>query len=182
MHQGLATWQDIKAAIVQPYWLALLAEGYGQIGQTEKGLSLLAEGLTLVENTEERSHEAGLYRLKGELTLQQSSVQSLASSVKTSPKSKVPRRRSTKTNPQALTFNPQVEAEVCFHKAIEIAKHQQAKSLELRAVLSLARLWQRQGKRQQAQRMLAEVYGWFTEGFDTADLKDAKIMLAELSR
>jgi adenylate cyclase len=85
------------------------------------------------------------------------------------------------TNPQSLTPNPQAEAEACFHKAIEIARRQQAKSLELRAVMSLARLWQQQGKNEEARQMLAEIYGWFTEGFDTADLKEAKALLEELS-
>jgi predicted ATPase len=74
----------------------------------------------------------------------------------------------------------EAEAEACFHKAIEIAHRKQAKSLELRAVMSLSRLWQRQGKREEARKMLAEVYGWFTEGFDTADLKEAKALLEEL--
>jgi predicted ATPase len=73
------------------------------------------------------------------------------------------------------------EAEICFHLAIEIARRQSAKSLELRAVMSLSRLLQKQGKKDEARRMLAEIYGWFTEGFDTADLKDAKIILEELS-
>lgn len=73
------------------------------------------------------------------------------------------------------------EAEACFHKAIEIARRQGAKSLELRAVMSLARLWQKQGKKEEAHKMLAEIYNWFTEGFDTADLKEAKTLLEELS-
>ena len=70
--------------------------------------------------------------------------------------------------------------ETCFQKAIDIARRQQAKSLELRASTSLARLWQSQGKRREAYDLLAPVYGWFTEGFDTADLKEAKALLAEL--
>ncbi len=70
--------------------------------------------------------------------------------------------------------------ENCFHKALEIARHQQAKSLELRAATSLARLWQSQDKRQDAYDLLAPVYGWFTEGFDTADLMEAKSLLQEL--
>ncbi len=73
------------------------------------------------------------------------------------------------------------EAEACFLKAIEIAQRQQAKSLELRATVSLARLWKSQGKRTEARQMLAEIYGWFTEGFDTADLQEAKALLDELS-
>jgi predicted ATPase len=74
----------------------------------------------------------------------------------------------------------QAEAETCFQHAIRIAQSQQAKSWELRAATSLARLWQQQGKRQEAHDLLAPVYGWFTEGFDTADLKDAKALLEEL--
>jgi predicted ATPase len=94
--------------------------------------------------------EAELYRLKGELLLQQTVV-------------------------------PDVQqAEACFHQALAIARRQQAKSLELRAAMSLARLWQRQGKRVEAYRMLVEVYGWFTEGFDTADLREAKALLDAL--
>jgi class 3 adenylate cyclase/predicted ATPase/DNA-binding IscR family transcriptional regulator/ribosomal protein L40E len=73
------------------------------------------------------------------------------------------------------------EAESCFRRAIEIARRQQAKSWELRAVMSLARLLHHQGKKEEARQMLAEIYGWFTEGFDTADLKDAKALLEELS-
>jgi predicted ATPase len=69
------------------------------------------------------------------------------------------------------------EAETCFHHALEIARNQQAKSFELRTATSLARLWAQQGKRQEAYDLLAPVYHWFTEGFDTADLKDAKALL-----
>jgi tetratricopeptide (TPR) repeat protein len=83
---------------------------------------------------------------------------------------------------EALLINQQsLEAEGCFRQAIEVARRQRAKSLELRAATSLARLWEQQGKRAEARQMLAEIYGWFTEGFDTADLKDAKALLEELS-
>jgi DNA-binding winged helix-turn-helix (wHTH) protein len=81
---------------------------------------------------------------------------------------------------QSLGSSVQKEAEKCFHKAIEIARRQSAKSLELRAVMSLARLPQRQGKKKQARRMLAEIYGWFTEGFETKDLQEAKALSEEL--
>ena len=121
-------------------------------------MTVLAEALAVVDKTGERFYEAELYRLKGELTLAQSSVQSLES------------QQSKK------------EAEACFLKAIEIARKQQAKSLELRAVMSLSRLWQQQGKQKEAHEMLAEIYGWFTEGFDTKDLQEAKALLEELSR
>ena len=73
------------------------------------------------------------------------------------------------------------QAEACFHQALDVARRQQAKSLELRAAVSLSRLWQRQGKRDEARQLLAEIYGWFTEGFDTADLLEAKALLEELS-
>ena len=74
----------------------------------------------------------------------------------------------------------QSEAELCFHQALAIARRQQAKSLELRAAMSLSRLWQQQGKHAEAYELLAPIYGWFTEGFDTADLQEAKALLAEL--
>ena len=72
------------------------------------------------------------------------------------------------------------EVEACFRQALDIARHQQAKSLELRAAMSLARLWQAQGKRAEAFQMLTEIYSWFTEGFDTPDLQEAKALLAAL--
>jgi predicted ATPase len=68
------------------------------------------------------------------------------------------------------------QAEACFHQALAIARHQQAKSWELRAALSLSRLWQQQGQRDAARDLLAPIYGWFTEGFDTADLQEAKAL------
>ena len=77
--------------------------------------------------------------------------------------------------------NTAVEATRCFGDAIEVARRQGAKSLELRATMSLARLLTKQGRLNEARTMLAEIYNWFTEGFDTADLKDAKALLEELS-
>jgi len=73
------------------------------------------------------------------------------------------------------------QAEVCFQNALEVARSQSAKSLELRATMNQSRLWQKQGKKEEARRHLAEIYGWFTEGFDTADLRAAKALLEELS-
>jgi len=142
----------------------LLAGAHGKTGQPEEGLKTLAEALDLVQKTGERRWEAELYRLKGELTLQKLPVASSQLSV---------------TNPQSPIPNPQTEA--CFRKAIEIARHQQAKSLELQAVMSLSRLWQQQGKKEEARKMLAEIYSWFTEGFDTKDLQEAKALLEELA-
>jgi predicted ATPase len=128
----------------------LLAEAYEEVGQTEEGLTVLAEALPIVDNTGERNWEAELHRRKGDLLLMQ----------------------------QGQKVG---EAEACFRKALDIARRQQAKSLELRAAMSLSRLWQQQGKKEEAHQLLAEIYGWFTEGFDTADLKEAKVLLEELA-
>jgi predicted ATPase len=73
------------------------------------------------------------------------------------------------------------QAETCFRRALDVTRHQQAKSWELRAAMSLSRLWQRQGKRADARELLAPLYGWFTEGFDTADLQEAKALLEALA-
>jgi predicted ATPase len=149
IHQGLLTLRATGAEVLQPYFLALLAEAQGTLGEPEAGLAVLTEALTRVDTTGERWYEAEIYRLKGVLLLQQSS-------------------------------DNQAEAESCFHHALEIARSQQAKSFELRTATSLARLWQQQGKRQEAYDLLAPVYRWFTEGFDTADLQDAQALLDEL--
>jgi predicted ATPase len=166
IRQGLASYQAIGAEVGRSYYLALLAEAYGKVGPLEEGLSVLAEALVIVDKTGERYYEAELYRLKGQLTLQQFQVSSFKFQVPKSPKPEV--------------RGPEAEAEECFLKAIEIARKQQAKSLELRAVMSLSRLWQQQGKKDEARQMLAEIYGWFTEGFDTVDLQEAKALLEEL--
>ena len=76
---------------------------------------------------------------------------------------------------------PQAEAEAWLQRALDVARRQEAKSLELRAAMSLSRLWQQQGKRDEARALLAPIYGWFTEGFDTADLQEAQALLEELS-
>jgi len=80
---------------------------------------------------------------------------------------------------QAVPDAPQAEA--CFQRALDVARRQQAKWWELRAAMSLARLWQRQGKPAEARELLAEIYGWFTEGFDTLDLQEAKAFLETLA-
>ena len=146
MQQGLAAYHASRTILYREWYLALLAEAYGYDGQSASGLATLAEAMTLTWPI----WEPELYRLKGQLLLQQS-------------------------------LNNATEAESCFHQAISIAQNQSAKSWELRAATSLARLWQSQGKRQAAYELLKPVYGWFTEGFDTADLQDAKELLVELS-
>ena len=173
MRQGLDAQRATGAKILETSRLALLAEAYGKVGQAEEGLSVLTEALAMVDRTGERVYEAELYRLRGELTLTQSSVQRPASSVE--------HPQSTFRLPPPSGGNPQLEAEAYFLKAIEIARRQSAKSLELRAVMSLSRLWQQQGKRHEAHQLLAEIYGWFTEGFDTKDLQEAKALIKELS-
>ncbi len=131
----------------------------------------------MVDKSGERFYEAELYRLKGELTLQsKTSPRQVADKSKTSPRQVEDRSKTGQG-----TSKVEKEAEECFLKAIEIARKQQAKSLELRAVMSLSQLWQRQGKKKQAHKLLAKIYGWFTEGFDTADLQEAKALLEELS-
>lgn len=162
IRQGLATWQAIGAELARTFFLALLAEVCGKAGQTEEGLDVLAEALATVDTSGERFYEAELYRLKGELLLAQEGK---------SEKGKGERDEGVEAK---------TEAEACFLKAIKIARRQQAKSLELRAVMSLSRLWQQQGKKREARRRLAEIYGWFTEGFDTADLQEAKALLEAL--
>jgi predicted ATPase len=148
--QGLVTYRATGAEICRPYYLALLADAYGLMGQQDAGLELLKEALTLANTTGERWYDPELYRLQGALLLQQNS-------------------------------DNQADVETCFHQAIVVAQNQQAKSWELRAATSLARLWYQQGKRQEAHDLLAPVYNWFTEGFDTADLKDARALLDELA-
>ena len=146
------------------------------MGQPKEGLVALAEALAVMQRTGYLWYEAELYRLKGTLTLQ-----SKTSLGQVSDKSQTSQNKSEVTNPQSPTPNPQTEAEACFHKAIEIARQQQAKALELRAVMSLSRLWQQQGKKKEAHALLAEIYDWFTEGFATKDLQEAKALLEELA-
>ncbi len=178
MQQGLATFRAIGAELPRIRLLPWLAAGYAQAGQAEEGLSVLAEALEMVDKTEERWNEAELYRLKGQLTLQKFKVQG----------SKL-RRVGNAHQPVSIAESVTVgrahptgedDAESCFLKAIEVARHQQAKSLELRAVMSLAKLWQQQGKTVEGHDLLSQIYNWFTEGFDTKDLQEAKALLEEL--
>jgi predicted ATPase len=162
MQQGMASFLTTGAELGRLDHFSRLAAAYGKVGQIEEGLAVLAEALDVVAKTGARANEAEFYRLKGELTLQ-SKVQSLKSKV-------------------------EEEAEGYFLKAIEIAQKQQAKSLELRAVMSLVRLRQLQSRQHEARakldeahQMLSEVYNWFTEGFDTKDLQEAKVLLNELA-
>jgi predicted ATPase len=160
MRQGVAAWRATGAELFQSHLLTLLAEAYGKRGQAEQGLAVLAEALAYVDRSGEQFYEAELYRLKGELRLQQLKMEA----------------ECTIASSQA-----EADAEACFLRAIELARKQHAKSWELRAATSLARLWQHQGKTAEAHQMLSEIYGWFTEGFDTKDLQEAKALLEELT-
>ncbi|HJY82313.1 MAG TPA: hypothetical protein VKK81_14680, partial [Candidatus Binatia bacterium] len=181
---ALAEQGEVQEGITQmrksrvPYLLALLAEAYGKVGQVEEGLAVVAKALAAVEKTGERVYEAEVYRLKGELTLQQLKINNVELQM-TEAKGKGQKAKITNGN-RSPSPDAQNEAEVCFHKAIEIAQKQQAKSLELRAVMSLSRLWQQQDKEEDARQMLAEIYNWFTEGFDTKDLQEAEALLHKL--
>jgi hypothetical protein len=194
LREGLAAERAMGGELWVPLFLGVLAQGYGHGGQTQEGLRVIAEALAMVEKNEERWNEAELYRIKGELTLQ--SKASLG---------QVEAQSQTRRSPTEV----EQEAEACFLKATEIAQQQQAKSLELRAVMSLARLRQQQALRQsaksqavrgeqkgeatrntqhvtrtaldEARNMLSEIYHWFTEGFDTKDLQAAKALLDELA-
>jgi predicted ATPase len=156
IREGMAAARSRGARCYFSESLRSLAEAQAKAGQPGEGLTTLAEALAQVEATDERYCEAELHRLKGELLLMEGD----------------------KTEAQA-TFH---QAESCFQHAVEVAHRQSAKSWELRATVSLARLWQEQGRVEEARQMLAEIYGWFTEGFDTPDLREAKALLEELPR
>jgi predicted ATPase len=150
IRQVFAVSPNLGPGLSRSYYLSLLAEAYGQVGQPEAGLRAVAEALTLVATTGMRWWEAELSRLHGVLQLQLPS--------------------------------PDVsQAEHCFQQALAVARSQQAKSFELRAALGLSRLWQQQGQQAAAHALLAPIYGWFTEGFDTVDLQEAKVLLEALA-
>jgi predicted ATPase len=132
--------------------LALLAAALAKDGQAAEAQAVLDEVLGILERTGDRFYESDLYRIQGKLLAQR------------------------EPGPDALA-----EAESWFRRALEVARRQQAKSLELRAVVSLSRLYHKQGRGEELRPLLAETYGWFTEGFDTADLRAAATLLGELT-
>jgi predicted ATPase len=148
MREGMEASQSVGIKLDLSGTLGSLAESQTKAGQPEQGLATLAEGLAVVEETDERYFEAELNRVRAELLLMQGN---------------------------------EADAEASLQQAIEVARRQQAKSWELRATTSLARLWQAQGRADEARQALTEVYGWFTEGFDTPDLQEADALLKELS-
>src|SRR5262249_35472540 len=159
--QGLATYRATGSRMGWALFLALLVEAYAGMGRSEEAYAALTDAFASVEQQEEYLYVAELYRLKGELTLQQENQKSKVKSQK----SKIPTTQHPTSSAQ--------EAEACFQQALEIARRQHARLWELRAAVSLARLWQQQNKVDEARELLEEIYSWFTEGFDTRDLQDA---------
>ncbi len=165
LRQGFADWRATGAGVNQPYYLALLAEALGKAGQPEEGLTVLREALSLVRDTGERYYEPELHRLDGELLLRLAPTR--------------PDHRTagaTSQVPARTSCSQRTTAESCFRQAAALSRRQGAKSLELRAVLSQVRLAQQQASSTDMPERLDEVYSWFTEGFDTADLRDAKTL------
>jgi predicted ATPase len=152
MRQGLNAFEATGAELGRPYFVALLAEAYGNAGQPGAGLDVLDDGLRRVNETGERYHEAELHQIKGQLLLQQ-------------------------LHAGPCTPHDMAGAEACFHQAIAIACRQSAKSLVFRATLNLARLWQQQGKMEIARQTLAGVLEAIEEGRDTADWRQAEELL-----
>jgi len=169
MRQGLAAYQATGAEVLRPHFLALLAEALGKNGQAGQGLRVLEEALAAAHRTGERYYEAELYRLKGDLLLMQPASRSVSQAATGG-------RAMVGVQPTAVP-----NAARCFNQAIVIARQQDAKSLELRAVMSVARLYRNQGRHEEARNLLAEVYNRFCEGFDTKDLREAKALLDTLS-
>ncbi len=157
LHEGLVAFQATGMKVLVPQWMVVLAELYGILGQLENALSVLAEAHILSEkNNGERYYIAEMLRLKGQLLIQ----------------GKKAKMQETSDYDDAVTY---------FLRAIKLAKQQGAKSLELRAAMSLSRIWQSQGKKSGAYELLSKIYGWFEEGFGTPDLVAAKVLLEELS-
>ena len=163
---GLARYRAVGSELARPSYLALLAEALSEAGQPIEGLKVLAEALAVAERTGERFYEAELHRLKGELLLMQLTA------------GKGP--KSTATGLTRGDERPAISAaETCFLRAIAIAQQQDARAWELRAVMSLHRLRMRQAKSKESLSLLKAIFDWFTEGVDTADLREARALLAE---
>ena len=157
LREGLVAYQATGTKVLVPQWMVVLAELYGISGQAEEALSTLAEAQIFSDkNNGERYFTAEMLRLKGQLLIQR------------------------KKDKMQKASNDH-ESTTCLLNAINLAQKQGAKSLELRAAVSLSRIWQSQGKKSDAFDLLSEIYGWFEEGFDTPDLIAAKALLEELS-
>jgi predicted ATPase len=170
MRDSIDAYRDLRSELSLSHYQTLLADVLGFTGNAEEGLVIIAEALDTIRRTGDRHCEAETYRIKGELLLRQASITD--SGIVTN----------TGDRPVIAAEAPVcAEAESCFRQAIELAKGQGAKSWELRAAISLCRLWMQQGRRDDARQLLTPIYQWFTEGFDTADLKEARALIGELS-
>ncbi len=172
MRRSQAANQTMRAESGHPYRQGVLARAYAQSGQVEEGLALVHEALTAAQGSGEYFYEAELYRLKGEVIFDAECGMMSAEWKRKSLKGK---ENKAKSVPYFF------DADTCFQQALEISRRQNARSLELRAALSLSRLRQKQGQRKEAHQVLSEVYSWFSEGFGTRDLRDAKGLLEELA-
>jgi adenylate cyclase len=175
VRQGIAAFRATGVAVSVPFWCTVLADVAAHLGYPEDGLQALTEAHTLIEQHGERWWEAEIYRLQGVLLLKAEDRKAHAPLRGRSAASHRRRSRGKRGVRSAA-----VTAEACFQRALDVARRQEAKSLELRAAMSLSRLWQQQGKQAEAHALLAPVYGWFTEGFDTADLQEARALLDAL--
>ena len=161
MRQGLAACRNLEIEQRRASYLVLMAEALCLAGRPEEALRALVEAVETINITSERFHEAELYRIKGEALLSIHASQD---------------GRDNAEHPGL-----QSQAEACFREAIQVARRQSAKAFELRAAMGLAELWNRQDRRQEARDVLAEVYGRFTEGFETVDLKEARSLIDKLN-
>jgi predicted ATPase len=152
LRQGLTAWKAAGSETYRTYFLALLAEALGKEGQIKEALSVVTEALAQMHATGEGFHGAELYRLQGEFLLRREEAEVSC-----------------------------IESEARFRQALTIARRQHTKSLELRAAMSLTRLYRKQDRQAEALPILAECYDWFTEGFDTPDLQEAKDLLDRLA-
>jgi predicted ATPase len=169
IRQGISSHQETGTEVILPHFLALLVEALDETGQAEEGLAILEEALAVIHRHGEGYYLAELYRLSGELLLRPLTGRKIA---------RVTKNGEAVLESELAAFT---SAECYLNQSIKIANGQRAKSLELRAVISLCRLYQKQNKRLQARELLAQIYGSFTEGFDTVDLREAKALLGELS-
>ena len=168
MRQGLAALQATGTELLTPYFGSLLAEALGKERKVEEGLRGLKEWVEVARLNENASHLAEAYRIMGELLLVQGTSQTVSQSASAG-------KAAFRAESPSIA-----QAEACFNQSIKIAREQKAKSWELRTVMSVARLYQNQGKQKQARVLLAEIYNKFTEGFDTVDLREAKALLDKL--
>jgi predicted ATPase len=148
---GISTYRSTGSRVYLPFFLSHLSRAHAELGQFDDAWRCFGEALTAVKTTNERWYEAEINRIAGEIAL------------------------------LLLPEPDAAKAKASFERALIVARQQQAKSWKLRAAMSMARLWRDQGKRDEARGLLTLVYNWFTEDFDTCDLKEAKVLLNTLA-